>query len=80
MRRLKSNAALTAAYKSAVDLLSKSDDPAILGKRLHGGYANFYEYRLPGSYRPIYSVDRAARRVVLFKVGDHKELFGRDDR
>ena len=80
MRRLKLNAALTAAYKSAVGLLSKSEDPAVLGKRLHGGHANFCEYRLPGSYRPIRGVDKAARRIVLFKVGDHKELFGRDNR
>ena len=80
MRRLRSNAALVKAYKGAVGALSGSEDPAGLGKRLHGEYAAFYEYRLTGSYRLVYSVDRAARRVILAKVGDHKELFGRDNR
>ena len=80
MRRLKSNASLTAAYRRAVDVLSKSGEPASCGKRLHGEYAAYYEYRLSGSYRRVYRVDRAAHRIILFKVGDHKELFGRDDR
>lgn len=73
MRRQRSNAALFRAYKSAADSLSKSEDPASLGKRLHGEYAAFYEYRLAGSYRLVYSIDRPARRVVLVNVGDHKQ-------
>ena len=71
---------LVKACKSAAGALSGSEDPTGLGKRLHGEHAAFYEYRLAGSYRLVYSVDRASRRAVLAKVGDHKELFGRDSR
>ena len=80
LKRLKSNAALLESYERAVDRLSESEDPANLGKRLRGKYAAHYEYRLPGSYRLVYRIDRAAKLVVLYKVGDHKELFGRDNR
>ena len=80
MKRLESNAPLIEAYMRAIDSLSESDDPAKLGKRLHGKYTDYYEWRLPGSYRLIYSIEKNAREVVLYRVGDHKELFGRDNR
>ena len=80
LKRLRSNAVLFKAYKGVVDRLSEAEDPARLGKRLHGMHAPFYECKLPGSYRLVYGVDRAAHRVILANVGDRKELFGRDDR
>ena len=80
LKRLKSNAVLVKACRKVVDRLSESEDPTRLGKRLHGRYADHYECRLPGSYRLVYGVDWAAHRVVLVNVGDHKELFGRDNR
>ena len=80
LKRLRSNPALIKAYKHVINRLSEAEDPAKLGKRPHGPYSAFYECRLSGSHRLVYGVDRSGHRVILYKVGDHKELFGRDNR
>ena len=80
LKRLRSNAVLFKAYKGVVDRLSEAEDPARLGRRLHGMHAPLCGCRLPGNMPPSAQRRPGRHRVILANVGYRKELFGRDNR
>jgi mRNA interferase RelE/StbE len=49
-------------------------DPAAYGKPLQGVFKGLFRYRV-GSYRVIYAVDHAERRVIILHVKHRKEAY-----
>jgi mRNA interferase RelE/StbE len=49
-------------------------DPAAHGKPLQGVFKGLFRYRV-GSYRVIYAVDHAERRVIVLHVKHRKEAY-----
>ena len=55
-------------------------DPARIGKRKAGLYRNCYGVHLTKSVSLLYRIDYRSHAVYLIDLGDHKRLYGRDDR
>jgi addiction module RelE/StbE family toxin len=60
----------------ALIALAKSEKPRLLGtyKQSLGVWA----YELNDSYRMLYNVNDSENLIELFRVGDHKEVYGKD--
>lgn len=80
LKKLRSNKELIQNYKQAILDLTNSDDPTILGERKHGRFKYCYSYNLTKSYRLLYRVFFKENIIQLIAIGDHKELFGRDNK
>jgi mRNA interferase RelE/StbE len=76
--RIKSDlAALPKGDASRIILRVKnalSRDPAALGKPLKGVFKGLFRYRI-GSYRIIYALDHAERRVMVLHVKHRKDAY-----
>ena len=65
--------------KSAKGLIGRvkeylPQDPASLGKPLHGEFKGLYRYRY-GRYRVIYAIDGKENTVLILRVGKRKEIY-----
>lgn len=60
----------------AIDVLTASADPAILGK--YKKHAAAFAYEIGRSDRLLYRLDRSRNEIVLLRVCDHKSVYGRD--
>ena len=53
-----------------------SENPADLGRYKQDG--NFYAYKLCKGDRLVYKINRKDHIILLFRVCDHKLVYGRD--
>ncbi len=60
---------------AAIDVLTASVDPTVLGK--YKNHAGAFAYEIGRSDRPLYRLDRPRNEIVLLRVCDHKSVYGR---
>lgn len=58
--------------------LSTTPNPNSLGKKKHTKYGVCYTVRLNDSYRLAYISHHATHRIEIIRVGDHKDVYGKD--
>ena len=61
-----------------VELLQCADDPRRVGDRKSGHLKNIYSIRLSRKYRLLYEVMDSEHVVRLYKIGNHKQVYGYD--
>ena len=67
-------------YLAFVAELKIAEDPALMGRPKTGKYKNCFGCHLTKSVSMIYKLSRDNRTVYVLDVGDHKELYMRDNR
>ena len=60
--------------------LRDCNDPSIFGERKRQKYKHCYGVHLTKSVSLIYRIDYSSRTVYVLDIGDHKWLYGRDNR
>ena len=60
----------------ATNVLRASENPADLGRYKQDG--NFYAYKLSKGDRLVYKINRKDHIILLFRVCDHKSVYGKD--
>lgn len=81
LRKSRDNAGIQSGlYKFMEQLatLGSDGDPAILGTRKTGRYRGFIGVKLTKSERLIYKIDYKNKIVIIYGIGDHKDVYGRD--
>jgi mRNA-degrading endonuclease RelE of RelBE toxin-antitoxin system len=58
--------------------LSSAYNPNILGDKKKTKYGEYYTIRLSDSHRIAYAANHTTRKIVIYRVGDHKEVYGKD--
>jgi mRNA-degrading endonuclease RelE of RelBE toxin-antitoxin system len=66
------------AYFSRVSDLVASKDPRAFGILKITKYGPAYVVRLNDSFRLLYTVDFTNRLIQIVKIGDHKQVYGKD--
>ena len=56
------------------------DEPSRIGERKKGAYRYCYGVHLTKSVSLVYSTDYASHVVYILDIGDHKRLYGHDNR
>ncbi len=64
------------AVDVAVDVLGASENPADLGRYKQN--KKLYAYKLSKGDRLLYKIDYNNHKVILYRVCDHKSVYGRD--
>lgn len=77
LAKLKPNGEVVKGFKSAVENLAQSADPASMGARKRGRLRGMYSYRITKSFRLLYSVNYDEGKITLVDLDDHKNLYGR---
>jgi len=83
LKKFKSNRQILDNFKSFVNdvkLLNDNENPAKLGTRKHGRYGNCFGCHLTKSHTLIFSVNHDEHVVHMRDLGDHKTLYGRDNK
>ena len=78
LAKLKPNGEVVKGFKSAIENLAQSADPASMGARKRGRLRAMYSYRITKSFRLLYSVNYDEGKITLVDLDDHKNLYGRD--
>lgn len=60
--------------------VERTDDPTRLGKRKTGRYRHCFGCHLTKSVSLIFTLSHKDRTVYILDIGDHKELYMRDNR
>lgn len=66
------------AYLARVSDLVHSKDPRALGVLKVTKYGPAYVIRLNDSFRLVYTVDFPNHVILIVKIGDHKQVYGKD--
>ena len=61
-----------------LESLSDDEDPSVLGSRKAGKFVNHYGCHLSKSVRVLYTIDFGSHTIHMRKMGDHKEVYGKD--
>lgn len=80
LKNLKGNAPAMDGLVRIMEDMRICKDPAVFGKRKRWKYSECYGVHLTKSVSLIYKVDYASHTVYALDVGDHKWLYGRDNR
>ncbi len=67
-------------YLAFIAELKIVEDPARMGRQKTGKYKNCFGYHLTKSVSMIYKLSHSNRTVYVLDIGDHKELYMRDNR
>ena len=66
-------------FVDEVEKLTDEEDPASLGdQKLDRRFEECHVKKLTKSYRLVYKVSPEQFKVHLIKIGDHKEVYGKD--
>jgi len=63
-------------YRTAIRTLAESEDP-----KVHGNYKNnlgCFTYNITKSFRITFDIDYENRIINIIKIGDHKQIYGKD--
>jgi addiction module RelE/StbE family toxin len=66
------------SLKRAIIELQNSKDPTKLGSRKRGKLLDCYSYNITKSIRLLYKVNFNIGVITLLRVGDHKQVYGKD--
>ena len=80
LKNLKGNAAVMNSFIRLMEEIKYCKDPSILGERKRWKYKHCYGVHLTKSVSFIYRVDYSSHTVYALDIGDHKWLYGRDNR
>ena len=80
LKNFKGNAPVMAKLTKLIGCMKVCKNPSTLGERKHGVHGGCYGAHLTKSVSLIYSIDYASHTVWILDIGDHKRLYGRDDR
>ena len=80
LKTIKGNAPAQHQLAIFTNDLQAGKDPSTLGERKRGPYRNCFGLHLTKSISLIYNVEHHARIVHFINLGDHKQLYGRDNR
>lgn len=80
LKKFRSDKEVLKGYLNALGDLGESNDPASLGTRKHGRLKFCYSYNVTKSHRIIHRVLRDERVIQIMDLGDHKDVFWRDNR
>ena len=58
--------------------LSRAIHPNTLGTKKMTKYGEFYTIKLSDSHRLAYKANYKTRRIEVYRVGGHKEVYGKD--
>ena len=67
-------------YVAFLAEIQKTNNPASMGTPKTGRYKNYFGHRPTKPVRVIYAVSYEDRTISTINVGDHKELYMRDNR
>ena len=67
-------------YITFIEEVERSKDPARLGQRKTGRYRHCFGCHLTKSVTLIFTLSHKDRTVYILDIGDHKELYMRDNR
>lgn len=70
------NSQLQTKVGEVIILLCNSNDPKTLG--IYKKHMDVYAYEIGSSYRIIYDVKIIEKTIVFIRVGDHKQVYGKD--
>ena len=80
LKNFKGNAPAKAGLAEFIEDAKVCDDPSRIGERKKGAHRYCYGARLAKSVSLVYSVDCASHVVYILDIGDHKRLYGHDNR
>lgn len=67
-----------ALFEKEVQDLAESDEPITLGTFKQGSNLRCYAYNVTKSLRLLFSVDKEKHLIIIKRLGDHKEAYGKD--
>ncbi len=67
-------------YRAFIDEIRNTNNPTHMGEQKTGRYKNCFGHRLTKSTRVIYKVSYDNSTIHILKIGDHEELYMRDNR
>jgi len=65
-------------FKKAIQELTYSSDPTELGERKDIAGVSYLCYDVTHSLRLLYNVDTKKNLIIIFGLGDHKDVYGKD--
>lgn len=80
LKKFRSDKRVRDGYARAVADLAECDDPSAVGRRKSGRLGACYSYTITRSYRLLYTLDRRGGKIRIIDIGDHRGIFGRDNR
>ena len=80
LKNFRGNAPVMARLAEFIGDIKVCDDPSVVGERKKGAHRHCYGIHLTKSVSLVYSIDYASHTVWILDVGDHKRLYGRDNR
>jgi mRNA-degrading endonuclease RelE of RelBE toxin-antitoxin system len=66
------------SFKKAIEELKSSRDPIRLGELKDISGIRYLCYDVTRSLRLLYDVDRQNNLIIIYGLGDHKEVYGKD--
>lgn len=80
LKKYKSNKDVINAYYVFLNEVAMCEDPTRMGRRKRGDYERFYAKHLTKSVSVIFEIRYDTHTIYVTNIGDHKSLYGRDNR
>ena len=80
LKNFRGNAPVKTGLVEFIEDAKVCDDPSRIGERKKGARRHCYGIHPTKSVSLIYSIDYTSRAVYILDIGDHKRLYGRDNR
>lgn len=80
LKNLRGNMPVMSKFVQLLDGIRDCGDPSVFGEKKHQKYRHCYGAHLTKSVSFIYRIDYATHTVYALDLGDHKWLYGRDNR
>ncbi|PWU82716.1 MAG: hypothetical protein DLM72_00420 [Candidatus Nitrosopolaris wilkensis] len=58
--------------------VSNADNPNLLGKKKKTKFGEYYTIKLSSSHRLAYAANFETHRIEVYRVGEHKHVYGKD--